>query len=82
MTVDQYAESQLQRLFAEDARVAELGIRVVRTGAGGLSLCGEVESTQRRDVIEQVVREMFPDTNVCVDIGVTRMHEPDGAEEL
>jgi hypothetical protein len=80
--VDTYTESQLQRLLAEDERVAELGIRVIRVEEGGLALCGEVESPQRKALIEKVVHEKFPDLNLHCDIGVTRVHEPDEVEEL
>jgi hypothetical protein len=82
MKVDQYTESQLQRLLAEDERVAELGIRVIRLEEGGLALSGEVESPQRKALIERVVSEKFPDLTVHCDIGVTRVHEPDEVEEL
>jgi hypothetical protein len=82
LTLDQYSESRLQRLLAEDERVAELGIRVLRLEDGRLALCGEVESPERRAMIERVVSEAFPDLEVNSDIGVTRVHEPDEVEEL
>jgi hypothetical protein len=82
MKVDQYTESQLQRLLAEDERVAELGIRVIRLEEGGLALSGEVESPRRRSLIERVVAEKFPGLTVHCDIGVTRVHEPEEVEEL
>jgi hypothetical protein len=81
MNVDQYAESQLQRLLTEDPRIAEQGIRVVRL-ENGLALCGEVESPQRRDTIEQIVTDAFPGVAVRMDIGVTKMHEPEDVEQL
>jgi hypothetical protein len=70
------------QLLAEDERVAELGIRVVRLEEGGLMLCGEVESAARRDMIERVVAEAFPDMRVHTDIGVTRVRAPDEIEEV
>jgi hypothetical protein len=82
MKLDTHTESQLQRLLAEDDRVAELGIRVIRLDDGGLALSGEVESTRRRDLIREVVAAEFPDVTVHCDIGVTRVHEPDDVEEL
>jgi hypothetical protein len=82
MKVDHYTESQLQRLLAEDERIAELGIRVIRLEEGGFALCGEVESPQRKTLIERLVAEEFPDITVQCDIGVTRVHEPDEVEEL
>jgi hypothetical protein len=81
-TNDGYTESHLQQVLAEDVRTAELGIRAIRLDKGGFALCGEVESPQRRSVIEQVVAESFPDLAVRSDIAVTRVHEPDEVEEL
>ncbi|GAA2577858.1 hypothetical protein GCM10010399_04520 [Dactylosporangium fulvum] len=81
MTVDQYVESELQHLLAEDERIAEQGIRFVRT-EGGISLVGEVESAERRDLICQVVTEAFPELPVRCNIGLTRVHEPEEVEEL
>ena len=80
-TEDHYLESQLQRLLAEDGRVAELGIRVFRL-EDGFALSGEVESPQRRDMICRLVTEAFPEVRIDCDIGVTRVHEPDEVEEL
>jgi hypothetical protein len=82
MKVDEYTETELQRLLAEDERVTELGIRVVRLKEGGLALSGEVESARRRDLICQVVAEQFPGLEIKCDIGVTRVHEPEEVEEL
>lgn len=82
MKVDQYTECELQRLLAEDERVTELGIRVIRLEEGGFALSGEVESPQRRELISRVVSERFPDLTIHYDIGVTRVHEPDEVEEL
>ncbi len=81
MSGDPYPESHLQRLLAEDDRVAELGIRVVRLDEG-LALSGEVESAERRTTIERVVTEALPGIRLHIDIGVIRMHEPQEAEEL
>ena len=78
---DQYLESTVYRLLAEDDRIAEPGIRVVGH-RDRLTLCGEVETQERREQIERLVAETFPGVHVCNEIGVTRMYEPDGAEEL
>lgn len=78
---DQYVESQLHHLLIEDARIAEQGIRVVRTDAG-VSLVGEVESGERRELIKRIVAETFPQEQIKCDIGVTRVREPDDVEEL
>jgi hypothetical protein len=41
-----------------------------------------VESPKRKERIEQVVAEKFPDLTVQCDIGVTRVHEPEEVEEV
>jgi hypothetical protein len=79
--LDQYTESQLQTFLTEDARLAEQGIRVVRL-EDAVALVGEVESSQRRDLICTLINERFPDLRLHCDIGVTRMREPDEVEEL
>jgi hypothetical protein len=77
-----HPEGRLQHVLSEDPRVAELGIRAVRTDDGGLALHGEVHSAERRAQIEQVVAEAFPDLPVRFDIALTRTHEPHEVEEL
>lgn len=79
--LDEYVEAEVQRLLAEHAAVAELGINVVRR-EHLLMLQGEVESPQRRDDILRLVRERFPDVEIRTDIGVTRATPPTEAEEL
>jgi hypothetical protein len=81
MKVDQYLESQVHQVLAEDDRLSELSIQVVRL-ENKLALVGEVESAQRRDLILAVLRERLPDLEVHCDIGVTRVHEPEEVEEL
>lgn len=77
-----YKESQVQRVLTEDERVSEQGLRVSRLEENTFALSGEVESPKRREVIEQVVRERFPDLTVQYDIAVTRVHEPEEVEEV
>jgi len=81
MRVDQYTESAVHQVLAEDDRLAELGIQVVRL-ENKLALVGEVESTTRRDAILAVLHERLPDLEVHCDIGVSRVHEPEEVEEL
>ncbi|GAA4250784.1 hypothetical protein [Dactylosporangium darangshiense] len=81
MSVDQYVEGELQHLLAEDERITEQGIRFVRTESG-ISLVGEVECAERRDLICQAVAEAFPDLPLRCNIGITRVHEPEEVEEL
>ncbi|NJC71004.1 hypothetical protein HC031_14960 [Planosporangium thailandense] len=79
---DVYKESQMQRVLTEDERVSEQGIRVSRLEENTFALSGEVASSKRREVIEQVVAEKFPDLTVEYDLGITRVHEPDEVEEV
>jgi hypothetical protein len=79
--LDQYTESEVQTLLAEDPRVTELGIRVLRL-EDGLSLTGEVECAERRDMIMALVRDTFPEVRVRCDIGLTRVSEPNDVEML
>ncbi|GAB3860064.1 hypothetical protein ACFPIJ_28150 [Dactylosporangium cerinum] len=81
MIIDQHVESELHQLLIEDVRIAEQGIRVVRT-EDGVSLVGEVESAERRDLICRVVAEAFPALPVRCNIGLTRVNEPSDVEEL
>jgi hypothetical protein len=79
--LDEYVEAEVQRLLTEDGRIAEQGLTVSRR-EHMLVLCGEVESTQRRDDIVRLVREQFPGVDLSVDIGLTRAGAPAEAEEL
>ena len=76
-----YTDADLQRILAEDPRVAELGIHVSRRD-DHVVLRGQVESAGRRAEIEQRVVEQLPDHRILNEITVTATHRPDGAEEL
>lgn len=79
--MNEYTEGEIQCLLAEDPRVAEQGIRVVRVD-DGLVLVGEVESPDRCAQIEAVLHEAFPGLRVRCDLGVTRVGAPQEAEQL
>jgi hypothetical protein len=79
---DVYQESELQRVLTEDERVSEQGLRVSHLEESTFALTGEVESPKRKEVIEQVVAERFPDLTVRSDIGVTRVTEPEEVDEV
>ena len=81
MRLDQHLEARVQQLLAEDERVAELGIRVTRV-EDGFALHGEVESAERCAQIERVIREAFPEVTVRCELFVTRVGEPEEAEQL
>jgi hypothetical protein len=79
--MNEYTEGQVQQLLAEDPRIGELGIRVVRVDEG-MVLVGEVESQDRCAQIEAVVREAFPGLAVRCDLGVTRVNAPEEVEKI
>jgi hypothetical protein len=81
MGIDEYSEAEVQRLLAEHTEVAEQGISIARRDQI-LVLCGEVESSKRRDDILRLVVEHFPGVTVRSDIGLTRAQPPSEAEEL
>jgi hypothetical protein len=79
--MNEYTEGEVQHLLAEDPRIAEQGIRVVRV-ADGMVLVGEVESPDRCAQIEAVLREAFPGLTVRCDLGITRVGVPQEVERL
>lgn len=78
---DDIDSAQIQRLLAENGRVAEQGITARRHGHT-LVLGGEVESAHRRDEICRQVAAHFPDVQLSCDIGIVRVHAPSEAEEI
>lgn len=78
---NEYTEGRVQQLMAEDGRLAEQGIDVLRDD-DGLLLRGEVESPQRRERIRQIVTGAFPGVRIRYEIGVTAAEEPPGMEEI
>jgi hypothetical protein len=80
-TVDEYTEAAVQRLLTEHPSLGEQGITLSRR-EHCLTLSGEVESPQRRDEIERLVRAALPDVEVCCDIGIIRAAAPTEHEEL
>ena len=81
MNPDQYTESHLQQLFAEDTRITELGIRAVRV-EDGWALCGEVESAQRREMIERIVTATFPTIRIHMAISISEFRAPVEVESV
>jgi hypothetical protein len=79
--MNEYTEGEVQHLLAEDPRIAEQGIRVVRVD-DGVVLVGEVESHERCAQIEAVLHEAFPGLTVRCDLGVTRVGAPQEVEKL
>ena len=79
--MNEYTEGQVQQLLAEDPRIGEQGIRVVRVD-DGVVLVGEVESPDRCAQIESVLHEAFPGLSVRCDLGVTRVGAPQEVEQI
>nr|MDT0658434.1 hypothetical protein [Micromonospora sp. DSM 115978] len=78
---DEYLQAAVQRLLTEDPEVAEQGITATLRGHA-LVLCGEVESTQRREEILRLVMTRFPDVPIQMDVGLIRTQPPTEAEDL
>jgi hypothetical protein len=74
-------EAEIQRLLAEDDRIAEQGVTVHRR-ENVLMLGGEVESAQRRDEICRQITAHYPDLEIACDIGITRTQAPAEVEEI
>lgn len=79
--MNEYTEGEVQHLLAEDPRIAEQGIRVMRVD-DGLVLVGEVESPGRCAQIEAVLHQAFPGIKVRCDLGITRVSVPQEVERL
>ncbi|WP_026212093.1 BON domain-containing protein [Longispora albida] len=73
--MDTYLDSAIRRLLAEDPRLCEQAVRV-KLRDDRIVLYGEVESEERRLMIEFVVREAFPEVNVDNDLGIVRNAPP------
>ncbi|HCT77178.1 MAG TPA: hypothetical protein DGG94_09810 [Micromonosporaceae bacterium] len=78
---DEYAEASAQRELAEDAGVAEQGIEITRRD-GVVVIRGNVESEDRRRLIEEKVAAHFPHCEIRNAIVVVRVTPPVDAEEL
>ena len=78
---DDYVDAEVQRVLAEDPRIAELGIEVIAR-ANHIVLRGQVESEERRDAIAREVAERLRNHRIHNEIGVIGTDPPDRAEEL
>lgn len=79
--MDTHIEGEIQRLLAEDAEIAELGIDVACEGDRAV-LRGCVTTPERRAAIVDRVRHAFPDLDVRDEIAVAGTDAPDGPEEI
>ncbi|SIC54378.1 protein of uncharacterised function (DUF1814) [Mycobacteroides abscessus subsp. abscessus] len=78
--VRQYDEAEIRRRFAQDARTAELGVKVTFDG-DTLALDGEVDCSHRRDMLAVVAREYAPGVQIRNMVRVSDTGKP-GQEEL
>ncbi|WP_431952020.1 BON domain-containing protein [Nocardia lijiangensis] len=81
MEKPQYLVARLRRALAEDPRTAELGVQVTIRGEV-VVLDGEVTSAQRKQQMEEVVREQLPGVVIHNDVRVTVPAAPAGTEHL
>jgi hypothetical protein len=71
----QYLVAHIRRVFAEDSRTSELGVRVtIRNNR--IYLSGEVGTLERKHELEAIVVELAPDLTVCNDVHVVSCAEP------
>jgi predicted nucleotidyltransferase len=76
-----YAAAHLREVLAEDLRTNELDI-IIEQSDDKILLRGVVSVPERREAIEQIAREKFPDFVVENQIQVIRLVEPTGTEEM
>ena len=75
------SDAEIQRMLAEDAAIAELGIEVFCNDQA-VVLRGDVQSAERRDAIANAVAGHFPGLAVHNDICVLPAHAPTAPEAL
>ena len=78
---DPNAIAKLRERLAEDARTNELDIQIEHE-EGRFLLRGEVLSTDRRDAIMSIARELFPDCEIECQLRILDYPEPKEAEEV
>jgi hypothetical protein len=72
-----YLAERLRCELGRDPRVHELGIRVtVLLGERCIVLGGLVASTERRDWVEMLARELLPDYEIRNEVDVQVMNAP------
>lgn len=77
---DPYLVERIREALAADLRVNELGIAVTLAGAR-VFITGLVAHPARKRGISEVLRERFPDLEVCNDVSVQELAPP-GREEV
>ncbi|WP_175583182.1 BON domain-containing protein [Nocardia cyriacigeorgica] len=77
----QYLVARLHRALAEDPRTAELGVQIHIRG-GVIVLDGEVTSAERKQQLENTVRELVPNAPIHNEVRVGSTAQPGPSEEL
>lgn len=72
---------RIQRALATDTRTGELELDV-RIAGGRVFLTGAVATSERREAVERVVREVAPDLEVHNELSVTEEQGPGPAERV
>jgi hypothetical protein len=78
---DLYLVERIREALAGDPRVNELGIVVTVVGSR-VFLTGSVASSTRQRSITEVLRERFPDLEICNDVKVHEIAPPGDGEML
>lgn len=78
---DAYTAAHVQEALAQDGRVGELGI-AVEISDRMVTLQGVVPTEERRDAIEQVVRELLPDHEIRNRVVVEEMRDAGDPEVI
>jgi osmotically-inducible protein OsmY len=76
-----YSGEQLKAALAADPRVGELGIDV-QCSEGRLYVTGIVTTDERRQAVDQVVREIAPDAEIYNDLTVVAQDAAPHVERL
>jgi osmotically-inducible protein OsmY len=77
----EYLVARIQDRLATDPRTGELELDV-RIAEGRVFLAGAVATEERREAVEQVVREVVPDLDVHNELSVTSDQRPGPAEPV
>lgn len=80
-THDSYMAAHVSEALAQDPRVGELGIRVEING-GVVMVKGVVQTEERREAIEHVIRELLPDKEIHNRVVVEDVREAGEPEVL
>jgi hypothetical protein len=76
-----YAIGHLHERLAEDSRTNELDIQIEQA-QDHILLRGEVSVPERRQTVEKIARECFPNYDIVNQIRVIHFNEPSEVEEI